>query len=215
MIDNEGASASTTQTVICNGSCAYLSNLSTRAKILGNQNIAYNIIAGFILSGTGTTQIVVRGQDLEYGVDPYLNINEYPSNDPVGSNNDWQQDSRQGSLPDHFKPTNVIHAALLRDLKASAYTATLSSVNQDGLAIIEVLAVNASCNGPVKLANLSTRANIQGGADDIIAGFIISGAGTLNLVVRGTGLDVGVDPYLAIQPLGSAEVIAQNNDLAR
>jgi len=210
--DNEGASASRTQTVTVIQSNTCLTNLSTRAKILGSQNVAYNIIAGFILSGTGTRQIAVRGQNLEYGVDPYLQINEYPSNDPVGSNNDWQQDYRQGSLPDHLKPTDLIHATLLRDLKASAHTATLSSVNQDGLGIIEVIAVDGSCNGPVKLANLSTRANIQGGAYDIIAGFIITGSGTLNLVVRGTGLDVGVDPYLAIQPLGSAEVTAQNND---
>jgi len=55
---------------------------------------------------------------------------------------------------------------------------------------------------------LITRANIQDGAYDIITGFIISGAGKLNVVVRGLVVDVGIGPYLAIQPLGSAEVIA-------
>ncbi len=44
------------------------------------------------------------------------------------------------------------------------------------------------------LTNISTRASIQGGQGDTIAGFIISGTGTKRVLLRGWGLDTGVNP---------------------
>jgi len=207
--DEKDLSASKTATITVSPASTRLSNLSTRARIQGG---AGDIIAGFGISGAGTQKILLRGNSLEAGVDPELLLQKYPTQEVLGSNNDWQQDSRHLEIPDYMRPLNASDAALLRDLGNGYYTVQLSSKGAKALGIVEVIRVPQTPPSANKLFNISTRALVQGGAYDIIAGFIIEGEGLQKVVIRGTAVDAGVDPVLIVQELGKTEVMAQNDN---
>ncbi len=156
-----------------------LINISTRAPIQGGIG---DIIAGFIVEGSGTQQVLLRGWGLAAGVDPKLTIQKYPSGDLVADNNNWGDSPRAAeiaALPAHLQVSQSTDAGLLLDLPAGAYTVTLNSEGAKGLGLVGVDAIGqGGVTTPIKLINISTRAPIQGGADDIIAGFIIEGTGT-------------------------------------
>ena len=202
-------SASKTATVRVIPASTRLSNLSTRARIQGG---AGDIIAGFGITGAGTQKILLRGRSLEAGVDPQLLLQKYPTQEVLGSNNDWQQDSRHLEIPNYMRPLNATDAALLRDLPKGYYTVQLSSLAAKALGIVEFILVPQTPTPANKLFNISTRALVQGGAYDIIAGFIIEGEGLQKVVIRGTAVDAGVDPVLILQEFGKTEVMAQNNN---
>ncbi|EDN67784.1 hypothetical protein BGP_0363 [Beggiatoa sp. PS] len=93
-----------------------LINISTRAPILGGVN---NVIAGFIIQGTGTQQIVLRGWGLETSVDPMLTLQKQVNNqwNMVAGNNDWQMDTRYTAIPSQMTANfETNDAALLLDL---------------------------------------------------------------------------------------------------
>jgi hypothetical protein len=207
-----GQSVTINQAGINNASVATrLSNISTRAPIEGGS--LGDIVAGFIVSGTGTQQVLLRGFRLEAGVDPKLLVQKYPSGEFVAANDDWAEDSRASevsALPAHLQFTNANEAGLLLDLPAGAYTAILSSGNANGLGLIGVDAINDPSG--VKLTNISTRAPIRGGAYDVIAGFILSGTGSQQVMIRGFGLESGVDPFLLVQTFPDATDVASNDN---
>jgi len=185
-----------------------LINISTRAPIQGG---AGNIIAGFIIEGTGTQQVVLRGWDLEPGVDSILTLREYPSSNVVATNDNWQDDPRYGEIPSHMVAHfDYLDAALLLDLATGAYTVTLSSVGTKGLGLVGIDAIGDT--SAIKLTNISTRAPIQGGAGNVTAGFIIEGTGTQQVVLRGWDLEPGVDAKLTLQKYPSNEIIAINDN---
>ncbi|MDM8561334.1 hypothetical protein [Candidatus Parabeggiatoa sp. HSG14] len=96
------------------------------------------------------------------------------------------------------------------DLPAGAYTATLSSIGTPGLGLIGVDEVEPS--DTAKLINLSSRAPVQGGANDIIAGFVISGVGQQKVMIRGWGIEAGVEPLLTLNQYPSGAFVASNNN---
>jgi hypothetical protein len=187
-------------------------NLSTRAPITGG---AGDVITGFIITGTGTEKVMIRGWGLEAGVDPKLTVQKYPSGDIVASNNNWGDDPDSAAqitaLPEHLRLNNPTDAGLLLDLAAGAYTVILSSDGIQGIGLVGVDEVERSTDN-VRLINMSTRAPIQGGAGDIIAGFIIAGQETQQVLLRGWGLEVGVDPQIMVQMYPSGDSVAHNND---
>jgi len=206
--DEGNFSDSETKTVTVSSATTYLSNLSTRARIQGGSG---DIIAGFGIRGKETQRILLRGISLEPGVDPELVLQNYSTQEVLGKNNNWEQDSRHTEIPRGMRPDNETDAALLRDLPKGYYTVQLSSKGAKALGIVEV--IRLSKTPPVnKLFNISTRALVQGGAYDIIAGFIIEGEGLQKVVIRGTAVDTGVDPVLIVQELGKTEVMAQNDN---
>jgi septal ring-binding cell division protein DamX len=105
--------------------------------------------------------------------------------------------------------------AMLISLPAGAYTVQVSGVdNLTGVALAEVYEVSAS---GTRLVNLSTRAQAGTGANVIIPGFVISGSGSVSLLVSGDGPALaafGVSGGLALPSLsvyGSSDnVIAAN-----
>ncbi len=118
-----------------------LINLSTRAPIQGG---AGDIIAGFIIDGTGTQQVILRSWGLEAGVDPKLELRKYPSGALVDTNDSWEAGPRVSeirALPAHLQVSQSTDAALLLDLPAGAYTVTLSSVGAKGLGLVGVDAI--------------------------------------------------------------------------
>jgi septal ring-binding cell division protein DamX len=105
--------------------------------------------------------------------------------------------------------------ALIASLPAGAYTVQVSGLNSTtGVALAEVYEVSAS---GTRLANISTRAQVGTGGNIIIPGFVISGSGTDQLLVRADGPSLtqfGVSGVLAQPSLsvynGAGTVIASN-----
>jgi len=121
-------------------------NISTRAKILGG---ADNPIAGFIIEGTNTKQVVVtaRGESVAISqdllcLDTMMSVYKMVDGNwqLFAENDDWQVDSRAGEIPAHLQPTAKSDAALLLDLEAGAYTAVMSCYG--GLTGVGIIAVN-------------------------------------------------------------------------
>ncbi|MDM8557651.1 Ig-like domain-containing protein [Candidatus Parabeggiatoa sp. HSG14] len=180
-------------------------NFSTRAPILSGIN---NVITGFVITGNGIQKVMIKGIALEPNVDPTITIQAYPSGEFVASNDNWQDNPHASEMP-NMKLENAQNAALLLDLPAGAYTATLGTVSIKGIGLISIEAID---NGEqqTRLTNLSTRANIQGESGDIIAGFNLTG--TQTVLLRGWGLENGVDPVITLQKYPSGEFVARNDN---
>ncbi len=113
-----------------------LINISTRASIQGGAN---DVIAGFIIQGATSQQVIIRGLALEPGVDPKVTLQQFPGGEFIASNNDWQTQTLPSfSIPAQFSPPNITDAALLLILQAGAYTVILSSLGAKGLGLISV-----------------------------------------------------------------------------
>jgi alpha-tubulin suppressor-like RCC1 family protein len=122
------------------GSAIKLINISTRAPIHGGAN---DVIAGFIVSGTGSQKVVIRGWSLAAGVNPKITVQKLPSGEFVASNDDWQvQAAPSSAIPAQYAMPQATEAALLLTLPAGAYTAILSSVGAAGLGLIGVDAID-------------------------------------------------------------------------
>jgi len=207
--DNDDVSVSQTKTVTILPATTKLINISTRAPIEGGIG---DVIAGFIITGTGVQNIFIRGRNLEAGVDPYLKLQKYPSNDTLGSNNDWQEDPYWQDIPYELTaPLSTTDTGLLRNLPVGAYTANLSSIGKQGIAIIELNLAEGG-DSTAKLINISTRAPIRGGAYDVIAGFIITGNGQQKVFIRARSLEAGVDPFVKLEQYPSGDFIASNDN---
>jgi uncharacterized protein YkwD len=130
-------------------SLAQASNLSTRGFI-GSGSEA--MIAGFVLSGAGQRQILVRvgGPALAAaGVpgalsDPKLSF--YNGQELVAENDDWISSdtaTREAILATGLAPANALEPALLLNIGQGAYTAIVEGVGgETGLGIVEVYVVD-------------------------------------------------------------------------
>jgi len=186
----------------------YLTNISTRAPIQGG---AGDVIAGFMIEGAGMQRVVIRGWNLDSWVDPKITVQTL-AGEFIADNDDWQTDSRANEISTNFSQSlDSKDAALLLDLGAGNYTVRLSSVSSPGLGLVGVNRVDTTPMPLTKLINISTRAPIQGGSSDVIAGFIIDGSGTQQVVIRGWDLDEWVDPKITVQTLQGAFIADNDN----
>src|SRR5205085_10384191 len=131
---------------VSTGVFAELTNVSTRAFVGTNQNVA---IGGFITSGgNGSTQILVRGLGPTLGqppfnvtgvlADPFLSLRDV-NGTVLGNNNDWK-DSQQAQIQaTGMAPPNNLESAILRTVAPGNYTAILSGRNgTTGIGLVEV-----------------------------------------------------------------------------
>jgi hypothetical protein len=117
-----------------------LINISTRASVLGGAN---DVIAGFIIEGTGSQKVLIRGWGIATGVDVALSLQKYPSGDPIANNNNWQtQTAPSTTIPTQWAMPQVTDSALLLTLPAGAYTAILSAGVKKGMGLIGVNAID-------------------------------------------------------------------------
>jgi len=181
--------------VFCSLACAvllscktHITNLSTRASVETGQGVA---IAGFIITGTQSRQVVIRGlgptltQDGVSGAlaDPFLSLLDGNGN-VLWNNNNWK-DSQQAAIQETgLAPTNDLESAILRTLAPGNYTAILSGRNgTTGIGLVEVYDV--ATGAIAELTNVSTRGFVGTGEAVMIGGFITSGS--TQVVVRGLG----------------------------
>jgi hypothetical protein len=120
-------------------------NISSRAQVLTGQNV---LIAGFIVGGTQSKQLVVRGIGPSLAAagianalaDPTLELRN-ANGALIQSNDNWQQQNpnAQAISAHHLAPTEPRESALLATLAPGSYTATVRGVASDtGTALVEV-----------------------------------------------------------------------------
>jgi hypothetical protein len=199
-------------------------NLSTRVHVQTGDNVG---IGGFIITGTGSKQILFRGIGpslVASGIpdalaNPTLDLRD---SNGVGilANNDWREDPAQEALIEAtgIPPIDDLEAAIVQTLAPGGYTVILRGMGMtSGVGLLEIYDLNPGVDS--KLANLSTRAFIATGNNIVIAGFILGGSGTDRIVARGIGpslTGLGLpnalpNPTLELRD-GNGTLLRANND---
>ncbi len=220
-------SSSAVMTVGTN-SASRLANLSARAQVGTGGDV---LIVGFIMSGSGSKQLLLRGVGPTLGISPYnlpgvlakpaLNLFDANSNPLPFSNTGWGGGSTLSnafnSVGAFALPAASADDAILVTLPAANYTAQVSGVNStSGVALAEIYDTEGP-NSATRLANISARAQVGTGGNILIAGFIISGTTPKQILIRATGpalAALGVpgtlsDPRLDVY---SGSTVVQSND---
>jgi glucose/arabinose dehydrogenase len=165
--------------------------ISTRLRVETGDNV---LIGGFIITGSGNKQVLVRG------IGPSLAAKGVtgPLNDPVlalhasdrsviASNDNWQDSQRDQILQTGAAPGDDREAALVATLQTGAYTAIVSGKdNTSGVGLAEVYDLQPG--GGSRIANLSTRGFVRNDPDVMIGGVILGGnSGSASVVFRALG----------------------------
>lgn len=218
VITNSIGSVTTNVATLTVNPSSALANLSVRTTMSSGQTL----IVGAVVRG-GSKNILIRagGPALnQFGlagmVDPNLEV--YTSGTTlVAANNDW---------PATLKPTFASvgafpfidgskDAALIQAFEGS-FTA-LARGTGPGALLIE--AYDATGGTAARLINVSARNQVGTGGDILIAGFVINGTGTKQLLIRGVGPGLGqfgvtgflVDPKIQVFDSKNVEVAANDN----
>jgi len=133
----------------------------------------------------------------------------------IAANDNWGQSANSAEIIDSgVAPTHPNEAAVLMSLAPGSYTAVLSGVNQTtGTAVVEVYDLDGAADS--KLANISTRAFVQGGDNVLIGGLIVVGQSAVDVIVRAIGPSLTVpgamtDPTLELRDANG--ILLDSND---
>ena len=179
------------------GSASQPLNISTRLGVQTGDNV---LIAGFILTGTESTTVLLRalGPSLEEAhiddplADPVLDLRAADGS-RIAFNNNWKYSQEAEIIATGIPPTDDHEAAILATLPPGSYTAIVRGRRSTtGTALVEVYALSGTSAGI--LANISTRGFIEGGNHVMIAGFILAGGtGGSRVLVRAIGPALAAD----------------------
>ncbi|MBS0632361.1 MAG: hypothetical protein JSS11_10630 [Verrucomicrobia bacterium] len=181
-----------------------LSNISTRGRVGAGDNV---LIAGFVVNGAADTPktVLVRaagpalagqgvGQPLSRPV-----ITLLQGNTVIGTNQGW---GTAGNTADIAATGTAVSAfafsagsndsALLTQILPGAYTAMISGVGGDGVALAEVYDAEPA-NPAQHPVNISTRGYVGTGENILIAGFIVKGTSPQKFLIRAVG--PGLAPF--------------------
>ena len=176
-----------------------LSNLSTRGQVVSGSN---PMIAGFVISGTGSKTVLIRALGISlaaFGVDnalPNPKIHLYSGQTQLTENDQWRIGSGQGFPPppqpalplieaSGLQPTNFDEPAIWATLAPGAYTVIVTpSGGAGGVGIVELFEIDRA---EQPLINISTRGQVGSDNDVMIAGFTIAGSAPQTVAVLGKG----------------------------
>ena len=182
---------------------ARLLNLSTRGVSLTG---ADQLIPGFVISGTGTKRLLVRGIGPTLGsfgvsgtlADPQLTLKRYDAASAsyidVVANDNWSAVAANASVISATSSSvgafalvnGSADAALVVDLPAGQYSAFAGGANNTtGVALVELYDVTGGTD--TRLANIATRGFVGTGGDVLISGFVVSSEGSKTLLIRAVG----------------------------
>jgi len=153
-------------------------NISTRGRVGTGDNV---LIAGFIITGTGSKNVVLRaiGPSLtNFGIsdglqDPVLELRAADGS-LIESNDNWT--SNQAAVQaTGLAPTDTRESAIVRTLATGTYTAIVRGKGSaTGVALAEVYD-NDTQPSSSQLANISTRGSVQTQNNVLIGGFLLGG----------------------------------------
>ncbi|MBE2215944.1 MAG: DUF1800 family protein [Opitutaceae bacterium] len=171
-----------------------LVNISVRTRVGTGDGV---LVAGFVVSGTGTRPLLVRGVGptlANFGVpatldDPVVRV--FRSNTELLSNDDWAGNAEvlaaARRLGAFSLPAASRDAAILASLTEGIYTAVASGKSgATGEMLLEVYDAREGTVAAPAISNLSLRAGLPAGGT-MITGFAISGSAPKRLLVRAVG----------------------------
>jgi len=201
-------------------------NMSTRLRVETGERV---MIGGFIVTGTATKDVAIRGLGPSLtgsGIsdvlsDPTLELRD-GSSTLVFQNDNWQDNAASAAqlVTLGLAPQNPNESGIVATLQSGgSYTAIVAGANGGaGVGLVEIYDVNPTANS--QLANISTRGFVQTGDNVMIGGFIL-GAGNQNtgVVVRGIGPSLAqfglsnllADPTLELRDGNGMLLIANDN----
>ncbi len=210
-----------------------LTGLSTRGYVPAGGSLT----PGFYLRGSGSKSIIVRavGPSLSnYGVgsplsDPRMDLIVAGGTTPLLSNDDWGTNTNLGALraampfPLVEGSKDAAALATLSTTTSSGYTVRIvpSGTATTGIALAEVYDLDAT-TVPVQFFSLSTLGFTGTGENVLTPGFIITGDGPKQLLIRAVGPTLGAAPYnvpgvladpqFRVVPLGKDLTVASNDN---
>ena len=152
------------------------------------------MIGGFIITGTASKPVVLRGigpslSDLGISdvlVDPVLELRS-SNGTLIRRNDNWKDDQRSLIEGTPFQPSDDRESVIVETLAPAAYTVVLAGTNETtGVGLVEVYDNGQAVDA--QLANISTRGFVQAGDNVMIGGFILGGhSASPRIVLRGIG----------------------------
>lgn len=196
-----------------------LANISTRLAVSTGTNV---LIAGFIITGSQSKKVIVRGLGPTLPVlanlaDPVLELHD-STGALMAATDNWRDTQEAELKATTIPPPNDYDSAIVRVLAPGAYTAILSGKGATtGVGLVELYDLDGSVDS--KLANIATRGFVDTGDNVLIGGTIILGSGTTTVLFRAIGpslLPFGVanalqDPTLELHD-GQGALIATNDN---
>ena len=194
-------------------------NLSTQMLVGFGDNAG---IGGFIITGTGTRHILIRGIGPSLsGIiadalhNPTLQLYR-PRCLQTLTDDNWRSAQEAEIIATGRAPSDDLESAIVADLVPGAYTAILATnLAGTGVGLVEIY--DLSTNQDSRLANISTRGNVGNGDDIVIAGFILDGvSGEDTIILRGLGPSLSVngplaDPRLELRDSQGALMASNDN----
>jgi hypothetical protein len=195
---------------------AHLVNISTRLAVGTGDNVLF---AGFIISGNEPKRVVVRGLGptlpvVQHLDDPTLALRD-SSDNVVGSNDNWR-DSEDELRATQIPPRNDYESGIVRTLNPGAYTAMVEGKGgTTGVGLVELYDLDQAADS--SLVNVSTRGFVDRGDNVLIAGTIVAGSGSTNVLFRAIGPSItGIPNALQDTTLelydGDGNVVAVNDN---
>jgi glucose/arabinose dehydrogenase len=196
-----------------------IQNLSTRLSVGTGDNV---LIGGFIITGSDTEEVVLRGIGPSLPLAGSLPNPKIELHDSTGallaSNDNWVNSPQKADIISRgLAPGNDLEAALLAELAPGSYTVILSDAGAaTGIGLVELYATNPDAlANPV---NISTRGFVQTDDNVMIGGFILGGTNTRHLAIRAIGPSLGavgitnplLDPVLELHDQNG--VLMETND---
>ncbi|MCX6953540.1 MAG: matrixin family metalloprotease [Verrucomicrobia bacterium] len=229
-VTNEAGATTSQVGIVTVDTSARLVNLATRAAVGREGDV---LIAGFVVSGTESRQVLVRGigdQLSEFGVsgvlrDPVVSLYDAKGK-LLDSNDDWFRtgEAKMEELRAAAKQVGAFaqredarDGALLATLAPGSYTVKVAGLaNTTGVGLVEVYELGKPGKG--RLINLSSRAVVGKGANILIPGLVLKGLTSRRLLIRAVGpglADFGVagtlvDPVMTVFRDGAE--VAQNDN---
>jgi hypothetical protein len=184
------------------------------------------MIGGFIITGSASKQVVLRGMGpslassgiTNFLADPVLELRS-SSGVLLQKNDNWKDDQRTLIEGTVFQPSDDRESVMISTLAPGAYTALLTGKdNTTGVGLVEVY--DNDTGAASQLANIATRGFVQTGNNVMIAGFMLGvNNGNRNIAVRGRGpsltqfglTNVLADPTLEVHN-GNGSIMVSNDD---
>jgi uncharacterized delta-60 repeat protein len=196
-------------------------NISTRMLVQTGDGVG---IGGFIITGSGPKQVLLRGIGpslAQSGVpnvlgDPVIELHG-PAGFPTVANDNWRDNQEMGIIGTGIPPTNNLESAILVTLDVGAYTAIMTGKNgTSGVGLVEVYDLGPATS---QLANISTRGFVSTGANVMIGGFILGGGANSHIEIFGIGPSLAAsgvsgvlaDPTLELRDSSGALVASNDN----
>jgi len=202
-----------------------LANISSRSFVQTGNNV---MIGGIIISGSGPKKIILRALGPTLGKPPFNVPNALAnpvlylydsSGSLITSNDNWMSASNAQAISGSgFAPPSNFESAILANLDPGNYTAIVRGVNNTtGIALVEAYDLDFTAGS--KFGNISTRAFVGTGASVMIAGLVVHGPDSEDVIVRALGPtltqlnvpNVLADPFLDLRDSNGNALMSNDN----